>query len=97
MAARWLFNSDGDAIAYITNTYVFSPRGDFIGKLYEDNSIWNGDYIGQVMLDDRLFYDIRTLKSTRGIPGMPSLPGFVGEPPYKGPVSVPLGYRDVDI
>ena len=97
MSIRWLYNSDGDAVAFISGTYIFTPRGSFIGKLYEDNTVWNGDYVGQIMFDDRLFYDIRTLKSSRGIPGLPGLPAFAGEPPYKGPVTVPIGYRDVDL
>lgn len=97
MATRWLYNSDGDAIAYVNGEYVFTPKGSFIGKVYEDNTVWNGEYVGQIMLDDRLFYDTRSLKSMRGIPGLPSLPGFVGEPPYRGPQTVPLGFRDVEL
>ena len=94
---RWLYNSDGDAIAFVSGTYVYSPKGDFVGKLYEDNSVWNGDYVGELFADDRLICDARSLHGSRGLPGLPTLPGFVGEPPYKGPVTIPLGFRDVDI
>ena len=95
MAVRWLYNSDGDSIAYISGNYVFSPAGNFLGKVYEDQTVWNGDYVGKIMLDDRIFYDTRRLHGNRGIPGLPSLPGFVGEPPFKGPTTVPLDYSDV--
>jgi hypothetical protein len=94
---RWLYNSDGDAVAFVSGSYVYTPQGSFIGKLYEDNTVWNGDYIGEVMADDRLFYDTRKLFGSRGLPGLPTLPGFVGEPPFKGPHTVPLGYRDIEI
>ncbi len=93
---RWLYNSDGDPIAFVSGTYVYTRRGDFLGRLYEDNSVWNGDYIGELFADDRLIYDGRALKGSRGIPGMPKLPGFVGEPDFKGPVTIPLGFRDVE-
>jgi hypothetical protein len=93
---RWLYNSDGDPIAFISGTNVFTRRGDFFGKLYEDNSVWNGDYVGELFADDRLIYDGRKLKGSRGIPGMPGLPGFIGEPAFKGPVTIPLGFRDVE-
>lgn len=93
---RWLFNSDGDAIAYVSSSSVYTPAGDFVGKLYEDNTIWNGDYLGQLWADDRIIYDANKLHGSRGLPGMPTLPGFVGEPPFKGPVSIPLGFQDVN-
>jgi hypothetical protein len=65
--------------------------------LYSDRTVWNGDYVGVIMADDRFFYDTRRLFETRGIPGTPTLPGFVSEPPYRGPYTVPLGFRDVDL
>jgi hypothetical protein len=94
--ARWLYNSDGDPIAFISGQNVFTRRGDFFGKLYEDKTVWNGDYVGELFADDRLIYDARKLKGSRGIPGLPGLPGFIGEPDFKGPITVPLGYRDVE-
>ena len=96
MATRWLYNSDGDAIAFVSGSSVYSPRGEFIGQLYSDNTIWNGNYLGQVWGDDRIIYDTRKLFESRGLPGLPTLPGFVGEAPAKGQVTIPLGFSDVD-
>ncbi len=94
---RWLYNSDGDPIAFISGQNVFTCRGDFFGKLYEDNTIYNGDYVGELYADDRLIYDERRLHGMRGIPGMPGQPEFAGEPEYKGPFSLPSGFEDVRI
>jgi hypothetical protein len=94
---RWLFNSDGDPIAFISNVSVYSARGDFIGKLYDDNTVWNGEYIGEIYQDDRFVFDERKLRPARGIPGIPGLPSFVREPDFKGPISLPLGLKDVNI
>jgi hypothetical protein len=93
---RWLYNSDGDAIALVSGKSVYTAKGSFAGTLYEDNTVWNGDYVGEVMADDRLFYDTRKLFAGRGLPGLPALPGFTGDPPFKGPCTMPLGFRDVD-
>ena len=97
MPARWLYNSDGDPIAYVSGAYIYSPRGDFVGRLYEDKTVWNCEYVGELYADDRLVYDARKLKGARGVTGTPGLPGFIGEPPSKGPAALPQGYRDVDL
>lgn len=93
---RWLYNSEGEAIANITGSSVFNLRGDFIGKLYDDNQIWNGEYIGEILHDDRLLFNPQRAYGRRSLPGMPCLPGFAGEPRAKEPVMLPTGYHDVD-
>lgn len=95
--ARWLYNSDGDPIAYISGQYVFSRIGSFVGLLYQDNTVWNGDYIGEIFCGDRLIEDTRSMRTNRGIPGMPGLPEFIGEPEFRGPVTIPLGFSDVNL
>ncbi len=94
---RWLYNSDGDPIAFLSGQNVFTHRGDFFGKLYEDNTVWNGDYVGELYAGDRLIFDERRLHGMRGIPGLPGLPEFIGEPEFKGALTLPLGFHDVRI
>ena len=94
---RWFYNSDGDPIAFLWKESVFTARGDFVGILYPDNQIWNGDYVGEVFQEERLIYNTRTLFGTRPLPRMPGLPAMAGEPVFRGPITVPLGFRDVDI
>jgi len=93
---RWLYNSEGDAVAFVTGMNVFNLRGDFIGRLYEDNQVWNGDYIGEVYRDDRLVFNPKRVFERRSLPGMPGLPGFAGEPRTKEPVSLPSGFHDIN-
>lgn len=94
---RWLCNCDGDPIAFVQGEHVFTPQDDYVGKLYSDKLVWNGEYIGELFADDRLIFDTRKLRATRIMPGMPALPGFTGEPEYWGPVTMPIGYQDVDL
>lgn len=93
---RWLYNCDGDPIAFVQGEHVFTPQGDYVGKLYSDNSVWNGEYIGELFADDWLIFDTRKLRATREMPGLPGLPGFVSEPDYKRPVTMPIGYQDAN-
>ncbi len=95
--ARWLYNSDGDPIAILSGQNVFTRRGDFFGRLYEDNTIWNGDYVGELFAADRLIYDERRLRGSRSLPSLPGLPEFAGEPEYRGALTLPLGFNDVRI
>lgn len=94
---RWLYNSDGDPVAFISGENVFSPQGNFVGKLYPDQQVWNGEYVGEIYAEDRLIYNAVRLHGTRSLPGLPGLPIFSGEPSYKGPFSLPQGYHDVDL
>jgi hypothetical protein len=94
---RWLYNSDGDPIAFVDRQYVFSARGDFVGRLYEDNQVWNGEYMGEIFADDRLVFNANKLHGSRTLPGFPGLPGFSGEPDFRGPITIPLGYHDLDL
>ena len=94
---RWLYDSDGDPIAFIQNENVFSARGDYLGKLDSEEQVWNGEYIGEIWADDRFIFDARKLHGRRKMPGLPTLPGFHGEPTFKGAITIPLGYRDVDL
>jgi hypothetical protein len=94
---RWLYDSDGDPVAFLQSESVFSSRGDYLGKLDSDQQVWNGEYIGEIIADDRFVFNTKKLFGRRKMPGIPRLPGFHGEAPFKGAFTVPLGYRDVDI
>ncbi len=94
---RWLYNSDGDPVAFISGENVYTAQGNFVGRLYSDQQVWNGEYIGEIHADDRLIYNAVRLHGTRSLPGLPGLPVFSGEPGYKGPFTLPQGYRDVDL
>ena len=93
---RWLYDSEGDPIAFIADDRVFTKIGDFVGILYPDQQIWNGDYIGEIYADDRWFFNETNLHCARSLPKTPGLPPFAGAPAFRGPLTPPMGYRDVD-
>ncbi len=97
MTTRWLYNSDGDPVAFIQRESVYSTRGDYVGKLYPDQQVWNGEYIGEIYSDDRFVFDVSRLHGNRKMPGMPTLPGFFGEPAFKGLITLRFIFRDVEL
>lgn len=94
--AQWLYDSTGSPIAFINGDKVFSRSGHFIGRL-DGNEVWHGSYKGEIIKSDRFLY--KTSRSTiiRGTPGTPGTPGIPGMPGTKGGISVPTGYRDIDL
>jgi hypothetical protein len=90
---KWLYDSMGRPIAFIKDDKLFSRSGCFVGRL-DVNEVWHGSYKGEIIKDDRFLY--KTTKGTviRGTPGTPGIPEIPGS---KGGISIPAGYRDVDL
>ncbi len=58
MSAKYLFNSDGEWIAFRLGDYVYNRDGDWIGWLpWDDEDVvsQDGDYLGTIVRN-RLFY-----------------------------------------
>jgi hypothetical protein len=94
--ARWLYDSQGHPIAFVSRENVFSWSGRFIGKL-DGNEIWHGRYKGEIVREDRFLYKLTKGSVIRGTPGTPGTPGIPGIPGSKGAIGMPAGYRDVDL
>jgi hypothetical protein len=94
--ARWLFNSHGDPIAFVSGDKVFSRSGTFIGR-FDRNEVWHGRYRGEVVKDDRFLYKQSKASVVRGTPGTPGTPGIPGLPGSRPTISLPAGYRDADL
>jgi len=94
--ARWLYDSAGRPVAFIKDNKVFSQSGRFIGRL-DGNEVWHGSYKGEIVRDDRFLYKTTKGLVIRGMPGTPGIPGIPGIPGAKSGISVPAGYRDVEL
>lgn len=94
--ARWLYNSGGRPIAFISDDKVFLRSGRFMGRL-DGNEVWHGSYKGEIVGDDRLLYKVNKNVAIRGTPGLPGMPGIPGIPGSKGGIAPPAGYRDLDV
>ncbi len=94
--SKWLYNSNGDPIVFISNGRVFSKSGKYIGKL-ENNEVWHGEYKGEIYKDDRFVYKTDKGDVMRGTPGTPGTPGIPGIAGNKGAIRLPRNYRDVEL
>jgi hypothetical protein len=85
MSVQFLFNSNGDWIAFRIDKYVYNTDGKWIGWLpWDDGDVVTvrGEYLGTITEKNRFFY--YTGKPNRGYPGTPAYPGYPGVPRYPG-------------
>lgn len=94
--ATWLFNSTGAPIAFIKDDKVFSAHSDFIGRL-DGDEVWHGRYKGEIYRENRFLYKTSKGSIVRGTPGTPGRPGVPARPASKSSISMPSGYRDVEL
>jgi len=94
--AHWLYNSAGNPIAFVASEDVFSVSGRFIGRV-EDNEVWNGTYVGEIIGNDLLLRRIDHLAANRMMPTMPMCPMLPMRPMNRMAQPKPTGFDDVTI
>ena len=91
--AKWLFNSQGAPIAFVSENKVFSRSGSFVGRI-DGTEVWHGSYKGEIYGQERFLYKTSKGSVQRGTPGIPGIPGIPGLPGHKGGIAMPAGFRD---
>ena len=82
---HYLFNSEGEWIAFKEGKYVFDTEGEWIGWMgWSDADVADkdGKYLGTITHRNRLYF--YTNHPFRGNPGYPGSPGYPGRPGYPG-------------
>jgi hypothetical protein len=56
MAARYIFNTQGNYVAFIEDNHLFSPERDWIGFVVNGNEVYqrDGKFLGYLLKDDRI-------------------------------------------
>ena len=93
----WLFNSQGEPVAFVHGDHVFSRTGKFLGNLDPDGTVWRGSYIGEIVRENRFLYKTTSQHSRRGPFGLPGTPAIPSIPASKHDNGLPSGFRDVEI
>lgn len=94
--ATWLFNSRGHPVAFIDRDNVYTKSLKYIGRL-DGTEVWNTQYIGEIVNDNRLLYSIKKgmkIKPTHGLPALPKVPPL---PTTTARIAMPSGYKDVEL
>ena len=53
---RWLYSSRGKPVAFVVDEFVYRSDGAYLGNL-EGNQVFEFDYKGEIVFDDRLMHD----------------------------------------
>lgn len=92
---KWLFNSTGLPIAFVQNNDVFTPEGKFIGEVIK-NEVFNGKYAGEIVDDDRLYFNPLKADKFDWHLSLPSMP-YIPKTPYsKYFAYLPAGLKDFE-
>jgi hypothetical protein len=56
MAVRYIYNTSGDYVAFVSNGYLFSPNAEWLGVIKRGNQVYlkNGNFLGYLLNDDRI-------------------------------------------
>ncbi len=91
---KYIYTSNGNAVAYIQGRYIHSIRGNAIGQIVGETHVHklSGSYVGELHKDMIVDKRLGNLGNV-GNPGNPGNTGNPGNPGNRG--SVNYGYRDV--
>ena len=81
MKVQYLFDSEGEWIAFRKGNFLFTPMGTWLGWFPwgDDYAVDpRGDYLGTIYLGERLYRFADA--EYRGYPGGPEDPGYQGYP-----------------
>ncbi len=91
----WLYDSRGFPVACRQGRHVFSPTGEYIGRL-EGDEVWNGTYRAEIVRSDRLLRAMAERGARREPPVPPATPELPAPPAgCRGAIGIPAGFRDV--
>jgi hypothetical protein len=97
----WLYDSRGTPIAFEALGHIVSRDGNFIGTIRNyfpgRDDIWHGHYKGEIVSGNRLLRADPPPTEDRGGPQPPPLPEVPRVPESIAPMTLPQGYRDLDI
>jgi len=93
--SRWLYNSHGEPIAFISGQNAFSRTGKWLGQL-EGDELWKGEYIGEIVNGDYLLARHSKPGYSKGVPSTPGTPGIPGVPGTRGGRGLPAGYTVIE-
>lgn len=90
----WLYDSRGQAIAFVQQKLVYDKTRRFLGEL-RGTQVWNGYYVGEIINSNRL---VKKTPPPAGFVGTPSIPPNASIPPVPqiaGPQNLPYNYTDL--
>jgi hypothetical protein len=98
---EWLYDSQGNPIAFNALGNIVSRNGQFIGDIRgyfpPRQDIWHGHYKGEIVEGNRFLRADPAPTNDRGGSAPPHLPQVPRCPDAIGPINLPAGYKDVEL
>ena len=99
MVYRYLFNTAGKYVAFISGNNVFTPESKWFGYVVNGNEFYgaNGYFIGYILDDDRVVRNKQEFPRIPHIPRIPPIPPIPPLPPLPRLPKFPLPYPYEDV
>lgn len=99
MAVRYLFNTSGRYVAFVSGDNIFTSDNRWFGFIRNGSEVYsrNGRFVGYILEDDRVVQKRYELPRLPLIPPLPPLPPIPPLPPLPRLPKLPLPppYEDV--
>ena len=99
MVFRYLFNTSGRFVAFVSGDNIFSPSSEWLGYIVSGNEFYNksGHFVGYILDDDRVMKNTMELPRPPQIPRVPPIPPIRPIPPIPrlSKLPPPQPYEDV--
>jgi hypothetical protein len=97
---QYLFNSEGNWIAFRDGQFIFTPDGEWLGWLTPDGENVldiTGKYLGSIYPQDRFYRKLQEPELEPSYPGYPGQRSNPGYPGFPGAVSIPWDAKDLEV
>jgi hypothetical protein len=99
MSVRYIFNTDGDYVAFVSQSSLFTPDCDYLGFIINGNEVFSKDglAVGILLNDDRIVRDVTAVYRQSVLPPFPPFRPFKPFSPFKRlrMPDLPYPYKDV--
>ncbi len=99
MSVRYLFNTAGKYVAYLSDGNIFTRDNKWFGYIDNGNEVYDtrGRFVGYVLSDDRVVRNKMEMPRLPQLPPLPPLPALPPLPPLPRLAMLPLPppYEDV--
>jgi hypothetical protein len=99
MTFRYLYNTSGKYVAFISQNNVFDPNSEWIGYVLNGNEFYwkDGKFAGYIMDDDRVLKNQLEIERFPAFPPFPPFPPFAPFPPLPRLPKLPAPFPYIDI
>ena len=99
MSVRYIFNTNGEYVAFVQDENLFTPDAEWIGFIRNGTNVYHpdGNYLGQLLNDDRIAIQKNQLRPLKLIPPFRPFKPFRPFSPFRRLRMAPLPFGWIDV